>query len=122
MTEKNVKHELAIVGPKDAIQGFKALGIIPHSARTVEEVTETLYRLKEEKIQVGTESKPKYAVIFVFENLAEKIARDDYNKLSEEALPAIIPIPGVHGSTGFGNTRLSQMVEQAVGSDIFGDK
>lgn len=117
-----MQHSVAIVGPKDAIQGFKALGIIPHPARTVEEVTQTLYKLKEEKITVGKEEKPKYAIIFLFEDLAEKIPKDDYKKLSADALPALIPIPGIHGSTGFGITRLSKMVEQAVGSDIFADK
>ena len=33
-------------------------------------------------------------------------------------LPAVIPIPGVHGNTGAGLERVRACVEKAVGSDI----
>ena len=34
--------------------------------------------------------------------------------------PAIIPVPGSKGATGYGLKRIGKMVEQAVGSDIMG--
>lgn len=33
-------------------------------------------------------------------------------------MPAVIPIPGVHGNTGYGIDMVKRSVEQAVGSDI----
>ena len=47
---------------------------------------------------------------------------EDYKKLGQKALPAIIPVPGSTGATGYGLKRIGKMVEQAVGSDIFGDQ
>ena len=37
--------------------------------------------------------------------------------LAEAQLP-VIPIPGVHGNTGYGIDMVKRSVEQAVGSDI----
>jgi len=31
-----------------------------------------------------------------------KIADEDYKKLSENALPAIVPVPGSKGASGYG--------------------
>lgn len=113
------QYNIAIIGPKDTILGFKALGLIPVPVLNSEEALEALKKLKEEKIEEGEETRPKYAIIFVIEDLAKAIPKDEYKKLSEDVLPAIIPISGSKGSTGFGLTRISRMVEQAVGSDIF---
>jgi vacuolar-type H+-ATPase subunit F/Vma7 len=46
--------------------------------------------------------------------------KEKYKKLTSGALPAIIPIPGHKGSSGFGDEKIKRIVEQAVGSDIFG--
>jgi len=102
----------AIIGPKDAILGFKALGLTPANATNSEEALEQLQALKAEE---------QYAIIFIMEELAEGIREEDYDKLTQEALPAIIPVPGPKGSTGYGMKRISKFVEQAVGSDIFGN-
>ena len=114
-------YSIAIVGNKETILGFKALGLETHNANTTQEAVEVLYKLKEDKInnkQTG-ESRSKYAIIFITEDLAKEIKKDDYKKLSSEALPAIIPVPGSKGATGYGIRRIGKMVEQAVGSDIF---
>lgn len=117
-------YSIAIIGNKDTILGFKALGVHTYDANTPEKAVEVLYELKEkEEIidQQSGESKPSYAIIFITEELASEISKDDYKKLSAKAMPAIIPLPGSKGSTGYGIKRIGKFVEQAVGSDIFGE-
>ncbi len=116
------KHKIAIVGPKDAILGFQALGLEAHSALDTEQALETLQKLVKTKIGSEDSSVPAYAIIFIIEDLATGINHDEMKKLSSAALPAIIPIPGPKGTTGYGLKRISKIVEQAVGSDILGDK
>lgn len=110
-----MKYSIAIVGNKETILGFKALGLETHDANSAEEAAKTLFELKAKKV----DENPAYAIIFVTEELAMGIPKEDYKKLSSEALPAIIPIPGSKGTTGYGIQRIGKMVEQAVGSDIF---
>ncbi len=117
-----MQHKIAIIGPKDAVLGFKALGLEAHSALNKEQALEALQSLAKKTIGEEGNEKPMYAIIFIIEDLAMDIPADDYKKLSAAALPAIIPIPGPKGTTGFGLKRISKIVEQAVGSDILGDK
>ena len=42
----------------------------------------------------------------------------ELDALDGQMLPAVIPIPGVHGNTGAGLERVRACVEKAVGSDI----
>lgn len=115
------KYSIAIIGNKEAILGFKALGLKTFNANTTEEAVEILYQLKAEKImnEETKEERPAYAIVFITEELAMNIPKDDYKKLSKGALPAIVPVPGSKGATGYGIKRIGKMVEQAVGSDIF---
>jgi V/A-type H+/Na+-transporting ATPase subunit F len=115
------KHDIAIVGTKETIIGFKALGLVPAPVTNTEEAVKKLYELKDAKVKEGNDEKSKFAIIFIIEDLARDIPDADYKKLSDSVLPAIVPIPGPKGTTGLGRQRLSKMVEQAVGSDIFGD-
>ena len=105
-------YKIAIVGSKDAIQGFKALGLTCRYALTPEAALEELTKLAEEN----------HAIIFIIEELAENINQNDLKKLVDGPLPAIIPVPGPKGSTGYGIKQIGKFVEQAVGSDIFGNK
>lgn len=114
-------YRIAIVGLKDQILGFKALGLKTVSVFDAEEAKKALYELNEEKTGIEENAKKAYAIIFILEELAMKIPQDDYKKLTKDALPAIIPIPGIKGTTGYGLQRIKKMVEQAVGSDIFGE-
>jgi V/A-type H+-transporting ATPase subunit F len=114
-------YKIAIIGSKDQILGFKALGITAKAVNSAEEAREALFELNSEMVEVKVgEGRKKYAIIFILEDLALQISQDDYKKLTKEALPAIIPIPGIKGTSGHGLERIKKMVEQAVGSDIFG--
>jgi V/A-type H+/Na+-transporting ATPase subunit F len=121
MKDAKQNYKIAIVGNKDQILGFKALGITASVANNGEEARDALFQLyKEEIILENGDAKKKYAIIFILEDLAIQITEDDYKKLNKAAIPAIIPIPGIQGSQGYGLLRIKKMVEQAVGSDIFG--
>jgi len=109
-----MKHELAIVGPREIVLGFKAIGLTTVFARTAEESLKKLWELKNELI--GDQS--KYAIIFIFESHAKDMPIEEYKRLTKDPLPAIIALPGPEGSSGFGLERLGQIVEKAIGSNI----
>ena len=115
----NKDYKLAIVGSKDACIGFHALGVTVRYAAEASEALEAIQELKEQKQESG-ETLPKFAIIFVSENLYKKIDQETYRKLTKEALPAIVSIPNITGSTGFGVERLKNIVERAVGTNILG--
>lgn len=110
-------YSIAIIGQKDVILGFKAIGITAVNANNSEEA---LTALKELKAEMNGEQ-PKYAIIMVTEDLAKDFPEEDYKKLSEDMLPSILVIPGVQGSTGVGMKRLGKIVEKAIGSNILKD-
>lgn len=109
---------MAIIGPRETILGFKAIGIEPVYATDPKEVVEKLYELKKEKVEHEGENYNKYAIIFIMEEVAREVTPEDYKKLSSEALPAIIPLPNHMGTTGYGLAKLKTIVEKAVGMDI----
>lgn len=114
-----MNHRIAIIGPKDAIIGFSALGVVPMEAYTADEALELLKTIKKNLLD---DAEKKFAIVLIIEDLIRDIAEDEYKKLTKDALPAIISVPGIQGATGFGDEKIRRMVEQAVGSDIFGGK
>lgn len=111
-----MQHDIAIIGPKDVVLGFKAIGVHTFFSSTAEATLEHLQNLKAERLE-GSEL-PRYAIIFILESHAKSIPEDEYKKITSDPLPAIIALPGPEGSTGFGLDRLGQIVEKAIGSNI----
>lgn len=109
---------MAIIGQRETILGFKALGLETIYITDPKEAIESLYSLKREKVEIDGESKNKYAILFIMEELACDVTPEDYKKLSNEPLPAIIPLPSHLGTTGYGLQKLKTIVEKAVGMDI----
>ena len=83
--------KIAVIGGRDTVMGFKALG------------------LEEE-----------YAIIYIEENLAAEM-QNEIAKFKDSPSPAIILIPGREGSIGLGLQALHDAVERAVGTNILGD-
>ena len=100
-------YKIAVLGDRDSIYGFAALGLEVFPVSTGEEGAKTLRRLSEQD----------YAVIYITEALAEEIPQE-LDRCRERLLPAVITIPGVHGNTGLGIRMVKRSVEHAVGSDI----
>ncbi len=100
-------YKIAVLGERDSIYGFAALGLDIYPAENKEDAKRILSAL------AGGE----YAVIYITEKTAAELTAE-IAKYDELTVPAIIPIPGVTGNTGAGMARVREAVEKAVGSDI----
>ena len=100
-------YKIAVLGDRDSIMGFKALGLDTHFVETTEEARHTLHRL----------AKEEYAIIYITEQLAADIAAD-IGRYKTSVTPAVILIPGKNGSLGMAAQALQSAVERAVGADI----
>lgn len=101
-------YKIGIIGDRDSVLGFMALGFAVHEVSKSDEAAEKLHSL----VKSG-----EYAVIFVTEDLAIDI-EEDIAKYKDAPLPAITVIPGANGSTGYGMANIKSAVERAVGADI----
>ncbi len=106
-------YKIAVLGDRDSVLGFKALGLDTFPVEEVEEGRHTLHRLA--KPAGGAPS--EYAVIYVTEQLAQSI-QADIDRYKTAVTPAVILIPGKMGSLGLGAQALQSAVERAVGADI----
>ena len=84
-------YKIAVIGDRDSIYGFAALGLDVYPADD-EQTGRALFR----RIVEG-----EYAVAYITEKLAADLA-DEIEKLRFRPLPAVILIPGVSGNTGMG--------------------
>lgn len=99
--------KIGVVGDKDSVLAFKALGIDVFPVIEDDEARRTIDRL----------AKNDYAVIFVTEQVAEGI-EETIERYTREVLPAVILIPSNQGSLNIGMQRISDNVEKAVGVNI----
>ncbi len=100
-------YKIAVMGDRDSIYGYAALGLDTYPVTNPEEAAK--------KLKILAES--QYAVIYMTEALQMKL-ETEIDRYVSEGLPAIIPIPGVTGNTGMGIRNVKKSVERAVGSDI----
>ena len=100
-------YKIAVLGDRDSVLGFKALGLDVVFAEGTEEARHTLHQL----------AKEDYAIIYVTEQLAANLSAD-IARYKTEVTPAVILIPGKTGSLGIGAQALQSAVERAVGADI----
>lgn len=102
-------YKVAVVGDRDSVLGFMALGyhvcIVPDAESAGEEI-----------LRLAADG--SYAVIFITEGYAVSLG-DIIGKFKNSPLPAIVTIPSADGSgKGFGMDNLKRSVERAVGADI----
>ncbi len=100
-------YKIAVLGDRDSIYGFAALGLSIYPVRTYDEAVKILRDLVEDS----------FAVIYITESMQAQL-ESEIDKYRLRLLPAIIPIPGIFGNTGMGMRNVKKSVEQAVGSDI----
>ena len=100
-------YKIAVMGDRDSILGFQALGLEVFPAEDLNEARRTLHRL----------AHSDYAVIYITEQLSRSLSAD-IARYQDAVTPAIILIPGKSGSLGLGSAALRSAVERAVGSDI----
>ena len=103
-------YKVAVLGDKDSVYGFAALGLSVFFADKEEEAKDILRKL----------TSSDYSVIYITEQLA-LLLEDEIEKFSFLPTPAIILIPGISGNTGKGMESVKKSVGKAVGSDIISD-
>lgn len=99
--------KIAVLGDRDSIYGFAALGLDICPVQEPTQAAKELRRLAE----------GGYAAVYVTESVAAGIP-NEIARYAERKLPAVILIPGISGNTGDGMKNVKKSVEQAVGSDI----
>lgn len=99
--------KIAVVGDKDSVLAFKALGIEVFPVVEASEARKTIDRL----------AMNDYAVIFVTEQVAQNIS-ETIERYTNKTLPAVILIPSNQGSLNIGKQKISDNVEKAVGVNI----
>lgn len=100
-------YKIGVVGDKDSILAFKALGIDVYPVIGAEESRKTVDRM----------ARDEYGIIFVTEQVAAEIP-ETIERYDKEMLPAVILIPSNQGSLNIGMNRISDNVEKAVGTNI----
>ena len=100
-------YKVAVVGDKDSILGFKALGV------DVFPVVEK----DEARRVVDTLARHKYGIIFITEQTASLIP-ETIERHNNQMLPAVILIPSNQGTLNIGMDMINKNVEKAVGTNI----
>ncbi|WP_073011411.1 V-type ATP synthase subunit F [Clostridium amylolyticum] len=103
-------HKIGVVGDKDSVLAFKALGIEVFPVIEKEEARKTVDKL----------ALTGYGVIFVTEQVAKDI-EETIERYNKQLLPAVILIPSNQGTLNIGMQRISDNVEKAVGVNILSD-
>lgn len=101
-------YKIAVLGDRESVMGFKALGLDVVSAETAAQARKTLHQMA----RSGS-----YAIIYLTEQYAVELA-DEVAKYQDQPTPAIILIPGKAGSLGIGMKNITDSVERAVGADV----
>ena len=101
-------YKIGMIGDRDSVLGFMALGFTVHEAENAESAEALLH----ERVKSG-----EYAVIYLCEDYAEGM-QEALDLYKDTPLPAISLIPGSRGGTGYGLAAIKHAVERAVGADI----
>ncbi|MEA5048896.1 MAG: V-type ATP synthase subunit F [Eubacteriales bacterium] len=99
--------KIGVIGDRDSVLLFKAVGLDVFFEDDGEHANRTLHRLAREG----------YAAVMVTEKLYSACA-ETIAEFSGQPYPAIIAIPDNQGSRGLGEKILKENVEKAVGMDI----
>ena len=100
-------YKIAVVGDKESILGFSAIGMDIYPAYEEEEIKNIIPKLIEEN----------YAIIYITENISIK-SEKYLEKFKKNKIPAIITIPGNTENLKYGQNRIKEMVQKAVGIEI----
>lgn len=99
--------KIAVIGERDVVLGFRAIGMETVAAESAAEAAEALHRM----------AKEDYAIIYITESYAASLTHE-LARYTEHPIPAVIPIPGRDGALGIAAAGITAAVERAVGADI----
>lgn len=101
-------YKVGVVGDKDSVIAFKALGIEVFTVTEANEARKT----------INTLARNQYGIIYVTEQIASLIP-ETIGRYDREIIPAVILIPSNQGTLSIGMDKISERVEKAVGINIF---
>ena len=102
--------KIGVVGDKDSVLAFKALGVDVAPVVGADEARRAVDKM----------AMNDYAVIFVTEHVAVTI-EETIERYNNQLLPAVILIPSNQGTLNIGSKRISDSVEKAVGMNILSE-
>jgi V/A-type H+-transporting ATPase subunit F len=100
-------YKVAVIGDKDSVLCFKALGVDVYTAVDGEDAKNIIKKLANDNT----------GVIFITEAFAQEIP-ETIDKYRDQMTPAIILIPSNKGSLNIGMADINKSVEKAVGANI----
>lgn len=105
-----IKPEIAVIGEKDVIMPFKAIGFAVYYDNERDDIIKRCRTLTEAGCKI----------ILMTEREAEKVT-DYLNTRARLAYPIIMPIPDGITNSGYGLKRLEKNIEKAVGQKTGGN-
>lgn len=102
--------KIAVIGRRDTVMGFTALGLEAYPVADSAEAKAILRTLTHDREDV--------AIIYIEEDIAAAQLQSQIDKFKDSPKPAIILIPGREGSLGMGLSALNAAVERAIGTNI----
>ena len=100
-------YRIAVIGDRDTVLCFRALGLEGVEAENAEDARRMLHKM----------AKENYAILYLTEQFAAELG-DEIARYRDTLTPAVILIPGRSGSLGIGSANVRAAVEKAVGADI----
>jgi V/A-type H+-transporting ATPase subunit F len=100
--------EVAVIGDKDSILCFKAVGANVFPVKDSQEAEKILKELIRNRT---------FGVVFVTEEFGKEL-EPLIESVSDRVLPSIVLIPGRKGTEGIGMQKIQHNVIRAVGADI----
>jgi V/A-type H+-transporting ATPase subunit F len=102
--------KIAVIGPRDAILAFRALGADIFPANDAQSALAQVQKTADED----------YQIVFLTEGLAAEIAGplQELQSRVKATFTVITVIPGNRDNLGLGLLRIKQRVEKAIGVDI----
>ena len=101
-------YKIAVLGERDSVLGFSALGLNVFPVENGSEATERFRALARSG---------EYAIIYVTETFYEEL-KTSIDRYKDSVMPAVIMIPGADGASGLGKKAIDDAVERAIGANI----
>lgn len=99
---------ICVIGDRDSVIGFMALGFSVYEADNSKDAGEIITTLAKDKDN---------AIIFIMENYAMEL-EPLIEKYKSAPVPSIVPIPSRNGSLNYGMESIKKASERALGADI----
>lgn len=102
-----MNQKIGVVGDQYSTLLFKLFGFQVEVAVSAKQIRQTIERM----------AKENYGIIFLTEDAAI-LVEETIEKYKNQLTPAIILIPGQHGTKGIGQKSIQENVERAIGQNI----